>query len=64
MQVTAQFQIDNLDRLSARLLEIESGALVGIVFDDPNDKRPFQEGVKEAAAKEGHEVVEWDRSQL
>ncbi len=64
MKILARFDLTELDELTATLHDLESGALVGRVEDDPADGRSFQERVKAAAAAEGHEIEEWDRSAL
>jgi hypothetical protein len=64
MQLLAIFALTELDELTAELCELESKAPVMRVEDDPADRRPFQEQVKAAAAAQGHEIAEWDRSQL
>lgn len=64
MKLLARFELTELDELTASLCDLESGLPVMRVEDDPADRRPFQERVKQAAAAEGHEVVEWDRSGL
>ena len=62
--VLALFELTELDELTAVLYDLESGAALLRVDDDPTDRRPFQERVKEAAAANGYEVQEWDRSAL
>jgi len=62
--VLARFDLTELDELTAFLYDLESGAALLRVEDDPEDRRPFQERVKEAAAANGYEVQEWDRSRL
>jgi len=64
MKLLARFELTELDELTATLYELESGSAFMRVEDDPADRQPFQERVKQAAAAEGHEVVEWDRSGL
>lgn len=62
--VLARFDLTELDELTALLCCLESGVVLLRVEDDPEDRRPFQERVKEAAAANGYEVQEWDRSAL
>lgn len=62
--VLAIFDLTELDELSATLRNLETGEWLLRVEDDPEDRRPFQERVKEAAKANGYEVQEWDRSRL
>lgn len=62
--VLAIFDLTELDELTASLCDIESGVELLRVEDDPEDRRPFQERVQEAAEANGYEVQEWDRSAL
>lgn len=62
--VLAIFDLTELDELSASLCDLETGVELLRVEDDPEDRRPFQERVKEAAAANGYEVQEWDRRAL
>lgn len=62
--VLARFDLTELDKLTAWLYDLESGQPLLRVEDDPEDRRPFQEQVKEAAEANGYEVHEWDRSAL
>ena len=62
--VLAIFDLTELDELSASLCDLETGVELLRVEDDPDDRRPFQERVKEAAEANGYEVQEWDRSRL
>jgi hypothetical protein len=62
--VLALFELTELDELTAVLYDLESGAALLRVDDDRTDRRPFQERVKEAAAANGYEIQEWDRSAL
>lgn len=64
MKLLARFELTELDELTASLCDLESGLPVMRIEDDPADRRPFQERVKAAAAAEGHEIEEWDRSGL
>lgn len=63
-KILAIFELTELDALSAGLHDLETKELLGRVEDDPADRLPFQERVRNEAARLGYEIEAWDRSAL
>lgn len=63
-KLLAIFELDAADVLSCQLVDLESGFWLSRVEDDGDTAAPFYLKVRDFAAENGWEVVEWDRRAL